>query len=241
MDASSTTAIVAYPGVSTDEAAIFRFVLSQLPEFRTVVVGSALGQMPGLGGFEVVEATFDDIGAPEIVAVPGGVGADRHPEIAAWLRRVSPRWLLASSTGTTMLAAAGLLNDATAATHWLAGPLLEQYGAHPSRERLVVDGPLITCSGAPAAFQGALLVARAYGGPELVAHITATAAAARHDRTRPPRRNLRARLGEALRGRDPAPPGPASTPVPLDYALGEVDVLDLGAITPLPDRHADER
>ncbi|TDD69855.1 hypothetical protein E1262_11310 [Jiangella aurantiaca] len=237
MDASSTTAIVAYRGVSTDEAAIFRFVLSQIPDFRTVVVGTALGQVPGPGGFQVVEATIDEINAPEIVAVPGGVGTDRHPELAAWLRRVSPRWLLASSTGTALLAAAGLLDDATAATHWLAGPLLEHYGAHPSHERMVVDGSVITCSGGPAAFQAALLVARAYGGAELVTQITATAAAARRERVRPQHRTLRSRLSDVFRGRDPSPPAPTS----LDHALGEVDVLDLGTFTALPDRRDDER
>ncbi|RIQ34068.1 DJ-1/PfpI family protein [Jiangella rhizosphaerae] len=237
MDASSTTAIVAYTGVSIDEAEIFRFVLSQIPEFRTVVVGSARGQVPGPGGVLVVEATFAEVNAPAIVAVPGGVGADRHPEIAAWLRRVSPRWLLASSTGTALLAAAGLLDDATAATHWLAGPLLEHYGAHPSPERLVVDGRLITCSGGPAAFQGALLVAKAYGGAELVAHITESAAATRQQQARPPHRRLRERLADALRGRDPSPPAPT----PLDHALGDVDVLDLGAVTPLPDSHDHRR
>ncbi|TDE11190.1 DJ-1/PfpI family protein [Jiangella asiatica] len=240
MDASSTTAIVAYRGVSTDEAEIFRFVLSQIPGFRTVVVGTALGQVPGLGGVQIVNATIDEISTPEIVAVPGGVGADRHPEIAAWLRRVSPRWLLASSTGSALLAAAGLLDDATAATHWLAGPLLEHYGAHPSHERLVVDGPVITCSGGPAAFQAALIVARTYGGAELVTRIGATTATARQDPARPTRRNLWARLGDVIRGRDPAPPGsPQQTA--LERALSEVDPLDLGEFTVLPDRRGDER
>ncbi|MBB5791152.1 DJ-1/PfpI family protein [Jiangella mangrovi] len=235
MAASSTCAIVAYRGVSADEAEIFRFVLSQIPGFRTVVVGTALGQVPGPGGAQTVDATFAEINAPEIVAVPGGVGADRHPEIASWLRRVSPRWLLASSTGSTLLASAGLLDDATAATHWLAGPLLERYGAHPSAERLVIDGPVITCSGGPAAFQAALIVARSYGGPELVAAIAATATAARAER--PPRRSAWARVRDALRGREPAP----LESNPLDRALGDVETFDLGVITAHPDRRDDER
>ncbi|PZF85143.1 DJ-1/PfpI family protein [Jiangella anatolica] len=233
MDASSTTAIVAYQGVSADEAEIFRYVLSRLPGFRTVTVGSAPGLMAGPGGAQLVDATFDQVNAPDVVAVPGGVGTDRHPEIAAWLRRVSPRWLLASSTGSTLLAAAGLLDDATAATHWLAGPLLEHYGAHASPERLIVDGRIITCSGGPTVFRAALVVARHYGGPALVAEITAGAVAERQSRTPPPRRGLWARLGGALRGHDPAPPELR----PLDRALDEIDPLDLGTVSPPPDRH----
>lgn len=233
MEPNSTTAIVAYQGVSADEAEAFRFVLSQLPGFRTVTVGTALGQVAGPGGVQVVDTTLDQVNAPTVVAVPGGVGSDRHPEIAAWLRRVSPRWLLASSTGTALLAAAGLLDDATAATHWLAGPLLERYGAHPSHDRLVVDGRVITCAGGPTVVRAALVVAQAYGGADLVAQIGATAATARQ-RAQPRPRGLWARLGAAVRGRDPAPPPEAAGP--LDRVLGELDPLDLGPVTPPPDR-----
>ncbi|SDU74746.1 DJ-1/PfpI family protein [Jiangella alkaliphila] len=237
MEATSTTAIVAYQGVSADEAEIFRYVLSQLPGFRTVTIGTALGQVAGPGGVQLIDATFDQVNAPQVVAVPGGVGTDRHPEIAAWLRRVSPRWLLASSTGSTLLAAAGLLDDATAVTHWLAGPLLEHYGAHPSAEPLVVDGRIITCSGGPTAFRAALVVAGHYGGAELIAGITAGAATARQERVRPEHRSLWARIGGAVRGQHSAPP----EPTPLDRALDDLDPLDLGVITPFGDRRTDER
>ncbi|WP_053202866.1 DJ-1/PfpI family protein [Jiangella muralis] len=238
MEASSTTAIIAYQGVSADEAEIFRFVLSQLPGFRTVTVGTALGQVAGPGGVQTIDATLDEVNAPDVVAVPGGVGTDRQPELAAWLRRVSPRWLLASSTGSALLAAAGLLDDATAATHWLAGPLLEHYGAHASHDRLVVDGRLITCSGGPTVFRAALVVARAYGGSDLVAQITASAVTAREQRPRPPRhRGFWSRLGGAVRGHDPAPPELG----PLDRALDDLGPLDLGPVGPPPVAPPDRR
>ncbi|SDS81481.1 DJ-1/PfpI family protein [Jiangella sp. DSM 45060] len=230
MEASSTTAIIAYQGVSADEAEIFRFVLSQLPDFRTVTVGTARGQVAGPGGVQTIDATLDEVNAPAVVAVPGGVGTDRQPELAAWLRRVSPRWLLASSTGSALLAAAGLLDDATVATHWLAGPLLEHYGAHASHDRLVVNGRVITCSGGPTAFHAALVVARAYGGADLVAQINASAVTAREQRRarRPRHRGLWARLGGAVRGHDPAPPELG----PLDRALDDLGPLDLGPVGP---------
>jgi transcriptional regulator GlxA family with amidase domain len=84
------------------------------------------------------------------------------------LRRIRPRWVLASSTGSALLAAAGLLRRRTAATHWLAGPLLERHGAHPSTERLVVDRPFVTCSGLASTFDAAFVVASEVGGPALV-------------------------------------------------------------------------
>jgi hypothetical protein len=105
------------------------------------------------------DAALAEVGNPEIVAVPGG--SHRNTEIANWLRTVSPR------------------RDTTAATHWLAGSILEQYGAHASRERVVVDGPVVTCSGTASVFRGALVIAEAYGGAELVQRIRAEAVAQR--------------------------------------------------------------
>ena len=103
--------------------------------------------------------------------MPGGLGAHRHPEIAAWLRRIKPRFVLASSTGSALLAASGLLKGRTAVTHWLAGPLLELHGVKVSKARLEVDEPYITCSGLSSAFDAAFVVAKAIGGPSLVREI----------------------------------------------------------------------
>lgn len=232
MPTSATVALVVYHGVLADEAEMFRFVLSRLPGFRTVAVGSARGQVSGPGGVQTAEATLEEMGNPQVVAVPGGIACYQRTEIADWLRTTSPTWMLASSTGTTLLAAAGLLDEATATTHWLAGPLLERYGAHPSRERVVIDGSIITCSGTSSAFRAALIVAEAYGGPELVAQIRADAAAARAGPGPQQRRNIWKRLSNAVRRENHAP----AVRTPLEQALGETDVLDLGEITPPPDR-----
>jgi transcriptional regulator GlxA family with amidase domain len=186
MDVSTTIAIVAYQGVLADESEAFRFVLSRIPGAKLVTVGTRVGTIAGPGGAQQIDATIDQIDHPDVVAVPGGIGCHRRDELSEWLRQVSPRWLLASSTGSALVASAGLLHHGEAATHWLGGPLLERYGAHASRQRLVVDGGIVTCSGCASAFRAALVVAEAYGGPALV------------DR-------IRTDLTE-LRGDDPAPP-----------------------------------
>lgn len=237
MKPDGTAAIVVYQGVTVDETEVIRFVLSRLPGVRTVNVSTTRGMVAGSGGVETAEATLTEIGNPEIVAVPGGIGSHRYTAIADWLRTVSPKWILASSTGTTLLAAAGLLRDATAATHWLAGPLLEQYGAHPSRERVVVDGRIITCSGISSAFRGALVIAEAMGGPELVARIRAEVPIS--GSPEPPRRPILQRLLDALR-RQPQTAEPAHPTAAL--LSREVEVLDLGVITlqPPPNDHLDD-
>lgn len=225
--ATATAAIVAYQGVLVDEAEVFRFVLSRFPGMRTVVVGTTLSTFAGPGGVETAEATLAEIGNPEIIAVPGGLGCHRQAQIADWLRAVSPRWILASSTGSALLAAAGLLRDATAATHWLAGDLLERYGAHASAEQMVVDGPIVTASGSASAFRAALVVAHAYGGADLAHRIHAEAVAAA-TRDLSPRLPAWQRLWKALR----TPRQELTDGQPqIGETLRESEVLDLGLIT----------
>jgi transcriptional regulator GlxA family with amidase domain len=184
MPITSTIAIVAYQGVLADETEAFRFVLSRIPGSHLVTVGERRGTVAGPGGVQVVDASFDEIGNPDVVAVPGGLGCHRHVEIARWLRSIEPRWLLASSTGSALLAAAGMLRDVSAATHWLASSILEQNGAHPSPDRLVVAGHIVTCTGRASAFDAALVVARSSGGGELADRIVADLAEYREEAKR---------------------------------------------------------
>jgi transcriptional regulator GlxA family with amidase domain len=164
-------AIVAYQGVLADESAAFRDVLGRIPQTRVMTVGARRGVVAGPGGAQEVAATFGEVHGADVVVVPGGLGSHRHPEIARWLLGTDPRWVLTSSTGSALLAATGLLRGHTAATHWLAGPLLERYGVRVSSERLVVDDPFVTCSGLASAFEAAFFVVRHFGGPFLVKSI----------------------------------------------------------------------
>jgi transcriptional regulator GlxA family with amidase domain len=184
MPVTSTIAIVAYQGVLADETEAFRFVLSRIPGSHVVTVGERRGTVAGPGGAQVVEAMFDEIGNPDVVALPGGLGCHRHVEVARWLRSIEPRWLLASSTGSALLAAAGMLRDVSAATHWLAGSILEKHGAHPSPDRLVIAGHIVTCTGRASALDAALVVARSSGGNELVDQIVTELAEAREEAAR---------------------------------------------------------
>jgi transcriptional regulator GlxA family with amidase domain len=175
-------AIVAYQGVLADESAAFHDVLALVPGSRLLTVGVRRGSVAGPGGAQEVDATFGEVDRADVVVVPGGLGSHRHPEIAWWLRGVYPRWVLTSSTGSALLAAAGLLRGRTAATHWLAGPLLEKHGVAVSPERLVVDDPYVTCSGLASAFDAAFVVVRRLGGPVLVREIRERLLEAVHER-----------------------------------------------------------
>lgn len=160
-------AIVAYQGVLADETEAFRDVLARVPGARLLTTGERCGVVAGPGGVQAVDTTFDDIERVEVVVVPGGLGAHRHPDIARWLRRVRPRWVLSSSTGSALLAASGVLDGRTAATHWLAASLLERHGVTVSNDRLVIDGPYVTCAGLASTYDAAYVVVRSIGGPAL--------------------------------------------------------------------------
>jgi transcriptional regulator GlxA family with amidase domain len=171
-------AIVAYQGVLADESHAFRAVLGRAPGVHLVTVGERVGPVAGPGGVQVVDATFDDVRSAAIVAVPGGLGSHRHPEIAAWTLAARPDWVLASSTGSALLAAAGVLRGRAATTHWLAGPLLERHGVTLSHERVVVDEPFVTCRGSTCTYDAVYHVVQRVWGPGAVARIRAEIAAA---------------------------------------------------------------
>jgi transcriptional regulator GlxA family with amidase domain len=177
-------ALVLFPGVSINECEAFALAFRQLRasglgDAALVGVGAEVGEVVGVGGRGQIEMSFDELDAPDVVLVPGGLGVDRtaHDEqLLAWLRRVEPtcQWIAASSTGTVVVAAAGLLGDRPAATHWLAGDKLAEYGSAASAERIVEVGHVLTCHGQISAMDVALLmILRLYN--------RATAAQVRHD------------------------------------------------------------
>jgi len=171
-------ALALSPGVSADECEAFTLVFDQLDSARLVRVGQRLGRVDGPGGGTHVDAVFDEVQHPDVVLVPGGLGCARTARdepLLSWLRVVAPRcsWMAASSTGTVVVAAAGLLDEHEAATHWLASPLLEAYGSTASKQRIVEVGNIITCEGQITAMHVALLVTLRLAGPEALASVRA--------------------------------------------------------------------
>jgi transcriptional regulator GlxA family with amidase domain len=171
-------ALASYPGLSANECEAFTLVFERLAYTEIVGVGERVGRVDGPGGGTSVDRRYDQVLDPDIVLVPGGLGCARaaeDPELRRWLRAVAPRcrWMAASSTGTVIVAAAGLLDDRAAATHWLAGDLLHRYGSAASTERIVEIGNVITCEGEITAMHVALLVVLRLLGPDEVARVRA--------------------------------------------------------------------
>ncbi len=116
------------------------------------------------------DRSFADVGSPEIVVVPGGLGnrrlLDGPNPYTEWLAAVHPgtRWTTSVCTGSLLLAAAGLLEDTDAATHWAARDALAGLGANPVAERVVERGKVITAAGVSSGIDMALRLVEVIAG-----------------------------------------------------------------------------
>jgi transcriptional regulator GlxA family with amidase domain len=130
-----------------------------------VFVGHRRGEVRTENGMLGVacDAAFDEVGAPDVVVVPGGIGTRQliHDDaIRAWLQSVHPNTTFTTSvcTGALLLAAAGLLDGLTATTHFSAADLLNELGARYVPERVVEHLPqrIITAAGVSSGIDMAL-------------------------------------------------------------------------------------
>lgn len=143
-------------------------VLQRIPSIDVVFVGHARGEVRTENGMLGVfcDAAFAEVAAPDVVVVPGGIGTRQlihdagGDAIRAWLRAVHAHTTFTASvcTGSLLLAAAGLLDGLTAATHFGAADLLNELGARYVPERVVEHLPqrIITAAGVSSGIDMAL-------------------------------------------------------------------------------------
>jgi putative intracellular protease/amidase len=140
-------------------------VLQRIPSIDVVFVGHRRGEvrtenrMLGL----MCDASFEEVGAPDVVVVPGGIGTRQliHDDVVrGWLQSVHPntRFTTSVCTGALLLAAAGLLDGLTATTHWGAADVLNGLGGCYVPERVVEHLPqrIITSAGVSSGIDMAL-------------------------------------------------------------------------------------
>jgi len=171
--AKKTIAFVVYPGVSLLElvgnhtllGSIMRLgPLMQLKAgYESVVVGASLQAIPTDTPLAIIpRKTFADVPRPDALVVIGG-GADtlralEDVQLVEYVRRAgaSADCVAATSTGSLLLAAAGLLEGRTATSHWAYAERLEAYGARYQPAGWVTDGKFTTAAGVSGAIDMAL-------------------------------------------------------------------------------------
>ena len=133
------------------------------PQFRTVVVAKDLGAVKvDVPLWLTPSGTLQDVPNPSVVVVPGGeaatIKAMGDEQLLEYIRIAagSADFVCSVCTGSLLLAAAGLLNEREATTHWGCARILELLGAKYIRRRWVRDGKFFTSAGVSAGIDMAL-------------------------------------------------------------------------------------
>ncbi|MFF0189856.1 DJ-1/PfpI family protein [Streptomyces sp. NPDC005244] len=147
-------AIVLYDRFTALDAVGPYETLGRLPDADTVFVAERTGPVRSDTGRLALTAdkSLAEVPHPDIVVVPGGPGQGAqmgNQVLLDWLRTadVTSVWTTSVCTGSLLLAAAGLLEGRRATSHWLALDGLKEFGAKPTRERVVFDGSYVTAAG----------------------------------------------------------------------------------------------
>jgi transcriptional regulator GlxA family with amidase domain len=120
-------------------------VLRFLPGARLELVSEAPGPVrTDNEALELVATTgYDDCAEADVIVVPGGPGTAEAlgGPLVPWLQQVHPTttWTTSVCSGSLLLAHAGLLAGAPAASHFAVLDLLPPLGAARSDERVVVN------------------------------------------------------------------------------------------------------
>jgi putative intracellular protease/amidase len=167
-------AILLYPGVTALDAVGPWEVLSRMPHTEVRFVGKEPEPVMAEGGALLLSVTHTiaETPSPDLVLVPGGTttpGQMLDDEVLNWLREVhkTTTWTASVCTGSLILAAAGILKDLPATTHWYKMGALRIMGANPQPdERIIRSGKIVTGAGVSAGLDLALWLAGEIAGRE---------------------------------------------------------------------------
>ena len=146
-------------------------VLCRLPGAELTFVAPEAGEKrtdTGVLGL-VADASIDDVPEADILVIPGGEGNRpllSDERVLDWVRKIDEgsTWTTSVCTGSTVLAAAGLLDGRPATTHWAYMHRLAELGAEPVSDRVVESGKYMTAAGVSSGIDMALtLVAKLAG------------------------------------------------------------------------------
>lgn len=154
-------------------------VLAAAPGVESVFVATEAGMVIDDTGLCALQASasLGDVASADVVVVPGSdCLSDPDPTLVGWLRGVhaTTTWTLSIGTGSSYLAAAGALDGATAATHWVSAQRLADVGVTYSDQRVVRAGKVLTSAGASAGIDLALTLLGLSHGPAVAQTVQLT-------------------------------------------------------------------
>jgi cyclohexyl-isocyanide hydratase len=152
-------------------------VLARLPNTVVDLVARTRDPVTTDRGMRIVPTvTYADCPPLDVVMVPGGPGQQNLMEDEAaleFLRKqaASAKYVTSVCTGSLVLGAAGLLKGKRATCHWAAIDHLALLGAIPVREKVVVDGTIVTGAGVTSGIDFALTLAAILEGEQVAREI----------------------------------------------------------------------
>jgi len=149
-------------------------VLNSVPDVESIFVAETAGPLRNESDTLslVADASLDEVPDPAVLVVPGGYGTRallEHRPVLDWIRTAheTSEYTTSVCTGTLLLAAAGLLDDTPATTHFLARELLGELGAKPVSDRVVEEGRILTAAGVSSGIDMALRLVQLKYGDEI--------------------------------------------------------------------------
>jgi cyclohexyl-isocyanide hydratase len=152
-------------------------VLARLPDTTVDLVARNLEPVPTDRGMKILPSvTYATCPPLDVLMVPGGPGQQDLMEDEAaldFLRKAAAgaKFVTSVCTGSLVLAAAGLLKGKRATCHWAAIDNLALLGAVPVRQKVVVDGNVVTGAGVTSGIDFALTLAAILAGESVAREI----------------------------------------------------------------------
>ncbi len=152
-------------------------VLARLPDTTVALIARTLDPVTTDRGMQIVPTvTYASCPPLDVVMVPGGPGQQdlmENEQALEFLRRqaASAKYVTSVCTGSLVLGAAGLLKGKRATSHWAAIEHLKPLGAIPVREKVVMDGNIVTGAGVTSGIDFALSLARLLDGEAMAREI----------------------------------------------------------------------
>ena len=145
-------------------------VLTRLPGAEVIIASQKGGTIRARHGL-AFEGTrrLAEVERCDLICIPGGPGtaaAMLDQDFIDNVRRLAEgaRYVTSVCTGSLILGAAGLLKGKRAACHWASRQFLEAFGAIPAKERVAIDGRIITGGGVTAGIDFGLTIAAEVAG-----------------------------------------------------------------------------
>ena len=150
--------IYIYNGVTMLDAIGPYEVLRNIRDAEVYFVAEKKGDIEADSGCVYLNAKYDinDIHNADILLIPGSlitfIREMKKKNVLQWIQDIdkTTQWTTSVCSGSLILAAAGLLAEKAATSHWKTIELLKQYKVRPTQKRIVQQGKYMTAAGVSA-------------------------------------------------------------------------------------------